>query len=261
MRDLGLKPSQLGLLILDEPSKQTQYDFITTCAKIIRKAAPDILLFEDPAIHERSDSLETMMSHVDIVCPYGGNWLSRPQWYRDLLAEQQAKGKQLWFYDTWPTARVDPYTYYVLRGWSCYAAGAKGSAYWSFISTQGASAWNQYAARRGGSYCPVYLDDGSVTPAKYMEAIREGVQDYEYLVMLRGRIAALEKRGVSGDTLSRAKALHAGACERVLKGVKTSPEQFGVAGSWADPTTDRTVADAVRTDILETLTELLAAGP
>lgn len=263
MRDLGLKPSQLGLLVLDEPHEKAQYDFITACAKIIKKAEPAILLFEDPLllfhgqpIHEGRDSLE-MMSNVDILCPYWHNWLKKPKWYRNIYLNQQKEGRELWFYDTFPTAGIDPYSYYLLRGWACYSTNAKGSAYWCFIDNNEASSWNQYAAKTGGSYCPMYLDDTSVTPAKYMEAIREGVEDYEYLVMLRDRISMLEKKGSLSEILSRAKVLLDGACERVMKGIKHNPEEFGISGTWSDPKTDRTVADRVRIEILEMLTRLL----
>jgi hypothetical protein len=112
------------------------------------------------------------------------------------------------------------------------------------------SCWNEYPAKGNGPYCPIYLDDTSVTPAKYMEAIREGVQDYEYLVMLRERIAQLERRARPVPAmLPRAKALLAGACERVLKG------ETGANYRW-DEKKDRTVADKVRIEILEMLTAL-----
>ena len=76
-----------------------------------------------------------------------------------------------------------------------------------------------------------------------------GVQDYEYLVMLRDRIAALERAGTAGDLLARAKALLASAADRVMK------EQPRSNYRWDEPK-DRTVADAVRIEVLEMLIAL-----
>ena len=82
-----------------------------------------------------------------------------------------------------------------------------------------------------------------------MEAIRESVQDYEYLVMLRDRIAALDKAGKASPALAKAKALLATACDRVLKGMDA--ESF----RWDVPK-DRSVADTVRIEVLDALTAL-----
>ena len=95
----------------------------------------------------------------------------------------------------------------------------------------------------------MYLDDRGVTAAKYMEAVREGVQDYEYLVMLRDRIRALGQQDATGAALAQAKELLASACDRVHVGEK------GINYRW-DEQKDRSVADVVRTEILEALSAL-----
>jgi hypothetical protein len=67
--------------------------------------------------------------------------------------------------------------------------------------------------------------------------------------MLRDRIAQAEKKGVTGDALDRAKNLLAEAANRVCnaEGAKEL--------NWADPK-DRTLADKVRIELLEAITEL-----
>jgi len=111
------------------------------------------------------------------------------------------------------------------------------------------SCWNEYPATGNGPYCPSYIDDTSVTPAKYIEAIREGVQDYEYLVMLRARVEELERKGVTAGKLAAAKELLATGPDRVM-----AMEQ-GANYRWDEPK-DRTIADQVRVEVLETLTDL-----
>jgi len=90
-----------------------------------------------------------------------------------------------------------------------------------------------------------------VTAAKYMEAIREGVQDYEYLTMLQARVAELAERGVGAAKLAAARELLATGPDRVM-----AMEQ-GANYRW-DEEKDRSVADQVRIEVLEALTELAA---
>ena len=133
--------------------------------------------------------------------------------------------------------------------WHCFKIGAKGSCFWAFGDNGRVSCWNEYPATGNGPYCPIYLDDTSVTAAKYMEAIREGVQDYEYLTMLRARVEELEGQGVAQDTLATAKELLATACDRVLA------MEEGANYRW-DEVKGRGVADRVRIEILSVLAEL-----
>jgi hypothetical protein len=83
-----------------------------------------------------------------------------------------------------------------------------------------------------------------------MEAIREGVEDYEYLRMLRDRVAELESAGKKGEALDSARKLLASAADRV-----TASATKASAIEWAAPK-DRSVADAVRVEVLEALMSL-----
>jgi len=68
-------------------------------------------------------------------------------------------------------------------------------------------------------------------------------------VMLRARIAAAEQAGRTGPALARARELLATAAERVTQAASA------VAIQWADAK-DRSLADAVRVEILEALAGL-----
>jgi len=81
------------------------------------------------------------------------------------------------------------------------------------------SVWNEYATAGRGPYCPYYLDDTSVTSGKWMEAIRESAQDFEYLTMLRDRIVALEAEGRGEEkAVKQAKQLLVDGPAEVLAG-------------------------------------------
>jgi len=83
-----------------------------------------------------------------------------------------------------------------------------------------------------------------------MEAIREGIEDYEYLRMLRDRIAEVERKGVKSKAVNSAKKLVDTAGDRVTS-CMLKPEMI----YWGRAK-DRSIADAVRLDVLETLVEL-----
>ena len=123
--------------------------------------------------------------------------------------------------------------------------GATGTYFWAFGDTGGGSSWCEYFAKHG-PYCPLFLDDQSVTAGKQMEAIRESVEDYEYFVMLRAAVARARAAGKPGAELAAAETLLKTAAGEVLQ----APQAHAL--HWHSPK-DRTVADAVRVRLLEAL--------
>ena len=94
------------------------------------------------------------------------------------------------------------------------------------------------------------LDATSVTDGKQMEAIREGVEDYEYLRMLRDRIDELARKGAGAAVLDPARKLLVDGPARVTACMKSSAACNWTVGK------DRAVADEVRVEILRMLVEL-----
>ncbi len=249
LRDLGLDPRRLGLLIYDEPNNKKQYDLIVAWANAIEAAAPELVTWEDPQPTEYVDA-PIMFDAVDVLCPYRNPFLARGQQYRDLFLAAQRKGKELWFYNAdGPARSFDPFSFYLLQEWHAFAIGARGSHFWAFGDNGRVSCWNEYPAPGNGPYCPSYLDATSVTTSKYMEAIREGVQDFEYLTMLQARVAELEKKGARTPLLSAAKKLLLEGPRRVLAG------ENGANYRWDEPK-DRAVQDQVRIEVLKALAAL-----
>ena len=105
-----------------------------------------------------------------------------------------------------------------------------------------------------GAYTPLFIDEKTVTRGKHMEAIREGMQDYEYLRMLRDRVAEVERSSPSHPRLPAARKLLAGAAGRVLASTTDAGQLV-----WTRPK-DRTPADVVRVEVLEMLTALGSPG-
>ena len=251
VRKLGLKPSQLGLLLVDEPNRKEQFDVTTAWAKAIHKAEPDVLVWVD-AVPRELETCREMMGAVNVLVPNRAAWLQKGDAYKKLFLSQRERGCELGFYSCAGPARTfDPYSYYLLQQWHVFAIGGRWAGFWAFGDTGRVSCWNEYVATTRGPYCPLYLDDTTVTGAKYMEAIREGVEDYEYLVMLRDRIAALARAKPAHPKLAAARALLAAAPDRVLHAESATKYRW-------DAPKDRALADQVRVEILEMLTALEA---
>jgi hypothetical protein len=248
MTELGLRPDQLGLLLVDEPHGKPQYDTIVGWARAINTAAPEVILWEDPQIKEPETCLE-MFEAVDVLVPYRAQWLMRPDWFREIFIAQRNAGKDLGFYSADGPARCfDPFSYYLVQQWHIFKIGGRWSGFWAFGDTGRVSVWNEYATDGRGPYTPLYLDDTGVTAAKYMEAIREGVDDFEVLTMLKKRVEN-PPPDTAPDEVASARKLLESACDRVLE-AETGRNYF-----WNEPK-NRAVADTVRVEILEALQKL-----
>lgn len=261
VRERGFSPRQLGLCLVDEPSSQAQYDIVTAWGRAVKAAEPELAIWENPTFRLEVDLSKDetappdpkMLAVVDVLCPNRDTWNSprMARIHKEPYQQHQQTGGELWLYNcNGPAHNLDPYAYYLLQQWQCFQIGARGTAFWAFFDSGGVSGWNEYLGKRTG-YTPLYLDATSVTGSKHMEAIREGVQDYEYLTMLRARVEELERRGGSATKLARARRLLETACDRV------PVRKYGVEGTdpWDVPK-DRTAADTVRVEILQALTDL-----
>jgi hypothetical protein len=116
--------------------------------------------------------------------------------------------------------------------------------FWAFGDNGGNSCWNAYLDPRN-CYTPLFLAPDSVTAAKHMEAIRDGVQDYEILKMLQ-RFAKTEK----GEQRAEAEKL-------LTEGLKKVMEPIGVNELSWHVDKDRTLADRLR----EQAIRLMVAPP
>lgn len=245
----ALKPPQLVVLLVDEPSEAQQDEIILAWAQAIHAAGTGVKVWEDPMHADPAAANQEMMRACDVLCPNRVSFLQAKTDYRNYYANRREEGAELAFYScSGPVRSLDPYAYHRLQAWSCWQHGARASYFWAFGDSGGGSSWNEYAAR-GAAYVPFFLDATSVTAGKHMEALREGVEDFEYLVMLRNRIAECERAGFKHEALERARQLLTEAPERVCN----APGTTGFM--WAQEK-NRTATDEVRVAILEALSAL-----
>ncbi|MDX9973447.1 MAG: hypothetical protein RBU21_10720 [FCB group bacterium] len=231
-RSKGIEPEQFGLLLVDEPSTPEPQAIIKAWAKALRDAKTGLRVWEDPIFHESSGADAEMLALCDSLCPNRPLFLAGTDEYRKLFTDPIARGTALEFYScSGPVRNLDPYSYHRLQAWDCFRYGATASYFWAFGDAGGQPSWNEYALERPG-YAPEFIDETSVVTGKHMEACREGIEDYEYLLMLR-------KKG-------GAEALLEDVVKRVCDGGRLASFQ------WRDAL-DRGTADAARREVLEAL--------
>jgi len=255
LKQWDIKPNQLGLLLVDEPNTLEKDQVVIEYAKVIRAIQPEVVIWENPIWLDPSQGTPELFALSKVLCLPLPIWLRSNQAFADFYIAQREAGRQLWFYSTeGPSRLLDPYSYYRLQEWFAWKYKAEGSSFWSFSDNPGASSWNEYIIRNvsdGVSYTPLFLDSTSVTSGKQMEAIHEGVEDYEYLRMLRDYVEQLEKQGKLNQVVKSARVLLDTAVNRVTDPIAN----FSLSKSW-NTLKDRSIADQVRVEILDTLTQL-----
>ncbi|MCC6695147.1 MAG: hypothetical protein IT365_05910 [Candidatus Hydrogenedentes bacterium] len=254
IRVRGLKPEQFAVLVFDEPHAHEHDAVIKAWAAALRKAETGIRIWEDPTYADINGADPEMLALCDVLCPNLPLFVRGSEESRQRYIQERDAGRALEFYScSGPMRLLDPYVYCRLQPWTCWEYKAGASYFWAFGDDGNGVSWNEYAAGRT-AYTPVFLDATSVTAGKHMEAIREGIEDYEYLAILEEAIASASSRGVSAETIARAKELLVQGPARV-RTVYTQDTDF-----WWKAECDRTVADAVRREILDMLVALDGAS-
>ena len=256
MREQGIEPGQLQLLIYDEPNEPHEAEIIAAWAKALKAAQPEVRVWSDPRFPEPwniGEAEQQVLELSDALCPNTYVFLRGDQRERDAYMAATGEGAaELWFYDcSGPGKALDPYAYHRGQMWAALKYGALGCGYWCFTCSGGGSgstSWNAYA-QKSIEYSPLFIGETTATDGKHMEAIREGIQDYEYAVMLRARVEELKARGVQNAAIAASEALLAEAPDRVVGPIA----EKGVG--WLDER-DRTVMDTVRVEMLEALAAL-----
>ena len=249
LKQWNVRPKQLCLLLVDEPATAGQDRIIVEYARVIRKDQPGVSIWEDPTWKNPSKATPEMFDVCQVLCPHLPAWIDAGSSFAGFYQRLHETGHRLWFYSCRGPARLlDPYAYHRLQPWYCWKYGAEGSAFWAFTDSSGASSWNEYPARLG-AYTPLFLDAKTVTTGKHWEAVREGVEDYEYLRMLGDRLPPAQPTAASA-AISTARQLLTSGVDRVTSGAASSAAQF-----WS-VRKDRTLADRVRVQVLDAMMEL-----
>lgn len=154
--------------------------------------------------------------------------------HRTILEHTTSGGETWWYVDEWPSrpyanffvdfAAVEHRTLF----WQTWALGIRGLHYWNInFAPPNADPYlglTDVTPVNGNGYLVYPGADGPVSSIRW-ETIRDGIEDYDYLVMVRARMAALEKRGGNVALLQRAKnTLNLGPLVQDLVGFPRDPE-------------------------------------
>ncbi|MBN2448835.1 MAG: hypothetical protein JXR77_00515 [Lentisphaeria bacterium] len=246
----GVEPSRVGVLLVDEPHDPGQDEVIIAWARAIRAAGTGIRIFEDPTYRDPTQGSPEMFALCDILCPNTPMLMAEGEPFRNFYLDQQARGRTLWLYScSGPAKRLDPCGYHRGQMWWALRLGALGCHYWALGCGGGiGDSWRAYA-QSGVEYAPFFVGQHEVARGKHMEAVREGVQDYETFVMLRRRVEAARAAGRAPDLVARAASLLEEGPRRVT--ATLTPKATAWAGA-----ADHAVMDAVRCEALRLLEAL-----
>ena len=184
--------------------------------EIVHRAAPSVRVIEAVEATGFGDAIDVLvpkLNHLDLWLPY--------------FQKSQAQGKELWFYTCchplgrYPNRFLDqPLVKTRVLHWICYLYGLKGYLHWGLnYFAEGVDPYSEEGISQNlplGDRAIMYPGrDGPVGSLRW-SAMRDGLQDYEYLWVLESRLAALKTRlGESADWLDpRQRPLE--LCRRVV---------------------------------------------
>ena len=206
VKEIGFNPKDVVVLLYDEPSREEQAKKIMDWARPIKERCPEFTIFEDPCFSDPRPVDPEFFKLSDVLCPM--TRMIHAQWkfpqddptfhgnFRDFYVQKRKEGAELWLYScSGPSRTLDPITYHRGQFWRCVDMGATGSMYWAFGCGGGiGNSWQPYAHKHN-EYSPYFVGQDAPANAKHNEAIREGVQDYEYFIMLAKKIETMKAQG------------------------------------------------------------------
>ncbi len=193
----------------DEPNDEAAYKFVQTWGRAIRDAKSVVKVMVVEQTWTQDAAWGDLYGAVDIWCPLFS--LFKPE----SAAKRQVLGETIWTYtalcqrDKTPWWHIDyPLLHYRVPAWIAWRYRIRGLLYWG-----GMSYWNQVADpwtdpktldRRKGRKQPLFNGEGTIVyparavgydgiaPSLRLKALRDGIEDYEYLAILER--LGLEKR-------------------------------------------------------------------
>ena len=215
LADLGVGYEGFALYPVDEPGlKKGLVEAFLTMAKLAREADPKIQMYADPVGGISTDELRSMLPYVDIWCPNRGG-LILDKTNADKLDILKKSGKPVWMYECDDNAKhLSPLGYYRGQSWLAWQHGLNGIGFWTYC-TSADNPWFVPGARY--DYLLVYPGNG-VVGSKRWEAVRDGIEDYSILAVLKQAVeskkalAKPEDLAAANRLLGEQAAIVAGFC-------------------------------------------------
>jgi outer membrane protein assembly factor BamB len=189
LAELGVGYDGFALYPIDEiglhPGLVQRY---LECARLARDVDPKVQMYTDPTTGVTDEEFEELVPYVDIWCPNSSGYLFDQN--HDKLEFMKSTGHTVWTYECFGVAKLQsPLAYYRAQAWHAWHHGLTGIGFWTYCTTSD-DPW--FAPRDNNEYTLVYPGNGVVS-SKRWEAVRDGIEDYAMLTVLR---KALETEGV-----------------------------------------------------------------
>ncbi len=163
---------------------------------------------------ETSAPEEALVGAVDIWCPTLDSFDDKT------LSERMAQGDRLWFYTVWgrPGIMIEfPNIDARMMFWMCFKYNAEGFLYWGTthwdLNCKDDKRWpevpwityNRQPGHNGCGYLIYPGPDGTPLSSIRLETVRDGIEDYEYLYLLKNLVPQAKGK-VPEDVLQQAMA-------------------------------------------------------
>lgn len=225
---LGLK-GKVFFQLFDEPDDEAQYKNIQMWHTAFRKGAPDIPLAitpcwkYDPAWNKYLSNDEIIIPEVELLQVTDEASKKRIAGFREL----QKKGHVFHVYSCSFGPFLGEPGAFRNQAWMAFAFDAVSSNFWGSTNINETYCFNRYISNNQ-YYSPYFVYDGKLVSSKHDVAHRDGIQDFEYLVLCRD---LLKKAAASGQNV---KALQA-EFDALVKEVAAPRQKFqGVGNDMAE---------------------------
>ncbi|MGN0869817.1 MAG: discoidin domain-containing protein [Victivallales bacterium] len=184
----GIDHRRVVFHLLDEPRDKATYEASKHWMKAFKNGSRRIPVYSNP--NKFMPEFKEGMKDADILSPHIELLIGGDKQSAEFFRSRAAAGQKLWVYscDEGPFSTA-PW-YFRRQPWVAFAFGATGSFFWAYCDSSGIpNALNQYLSDKI-YFSPVLIQRNRITGTKHFEALREGVEDYEYLCILRDLIDA-----------------------------------------------------------------------
>lgn len=184
-RELGVPDDRWVWYPKDEPSTDKYAKLVRNFADTIHEADPKMAVYANPFSRTTAEQIRMMGEAIDVWCPNLSGLKPED------LAYMKQHGKRVWSYLV--LSRLsNPYGAYRLPLWRAYDMGLTGFGHWAYDSVDG-GVWDD-SDGRVSDYATCYEGPDGPIPSVRLEALREGIEDYKCLSMLR-QAAGEARRG------------------------------------------------------------------
>lgn len=166
------------------PFDETICDDVIAQAELVKEIDPNVRFWADISTDD-PERLKRSLPVIDVWCPEYITLVSHLA-TRDDRAFRMLKeaGEEVWAYFCGRNMRtVDPTLRYRSCGWFAWKYELAGATFWNSVVNSG-DRWTEFDGR-GGEFATVFPTSRGYVNTRRWEAFRDGIEDYQYLHLLR----------------------------------------------------------------------------